>query len=239
MSVEFVPAATVRDVMRRVEEARQRAIERLPPPPAGEDDPQYWEQVFEVNAGEVLGALQRVQLGAEQMVRYRFYDRRGGDLLVRPFVAGATTDVDPIRQLIDWHAPPDSIAASLRDRPARDVDFLYRHFRFERSAPGYFEYWVAMQEMWASARWIHSHIIADGEEFAATAEREGWVIRQPVERFEPAVVREEAGAELAVLAYCPLEHQTVGLHRIRIGADQDIRFLETIPVAQGPKGYII
>ena len=96
-----------------------------------------------------------------------------------------------------------------------------------------------MQEVWASARWIHSHIIADGEEFAATTEREGWVVRQSVQRFEPAVVREEAGAELAVLAYCPLEHQTVGLHRIRIDADQDIRLLETIPVAQGPKGYVM
>jgi hypothetical protein len=77
-------------------------------------------------------------MNPDYVVRYRFYERRRGDLLVRPFVARATTDVETIRQLIDWHPAPDSVAPSLRGRPDRDVELLYRHFEYEASAEGCF-----------------------------------------------------------------------------------------------------
>ena len=239
MSVEFVPAAVVRDLESRVAQARRQAEE---PRAGGCDDPnkaEYWEELFEANAAAALAVLGRVQLPLGYVVRYRFFGRRGGDLLVRPFVARATTDVSTIRQLIDWHPPPDSVAPALRGRLSRDVEFLYRHFTFERSVAGYFEYWIAMQELWASARWVHSRVIADAAEFTAVAGSDDWQVNHPVERFEPAVVIEDGRTQLAVLLHCALDRQAITLHRIEIGADQEVQFVDAIAVAQGPRGYMM
>jgi hypothetical protein len=238
MSVEFVPAAMVEDLAERVRAARGAVNDAQ----GGDDEPEgaaYWESLFEANANAVLGVLGRVKLPHGYVVRYRFYTRQGADLLVRPFVARDSTDVTMIRELIDWHPAPDSVAPMLRTQPNRDSDFLYRHFAFERTAAGYYEYWMAMQELWASARWIHSRVIATREEFAALAEQSGWQIEREVEHFEPAVVGDDTQAQLAVLVFCPLERQTVTLHRIEIGADQSIQFVEAIPVARGPRGYLM
>ncbi len=239
MPVEFVPATVVRDLEGRVAHARRQAQESPAGRSTDRDQAEYWEELFEANAAATLAALGRVRLPPEHVVRYRFFGRRGADLLVRPFVARATTDVSAIRQLIDWHPPPDSVAPALRGRPSRDVEFLYRHFTFEHTAAGYFEYWVAMQELWASARWVHSQVIADGAEFSAVTGSEDWHVDHPVERFEPAVVIEHGRAQLAVLLHCALDRQAITLHRIEIGADQGVQFVEAISVAQGPRGYMM
>ena len=64
-------------------------------------------------------------------------------------------------------------------RRAQDVELLYRHFDFERSAAGVFEYWLAIQELWASQRWIHSTVIADAEQLAHAHRRPGLADRAP------------------------------------------------------------
>jgi hypothetical protein len=236
--LEFIPAAVVHELAARVAAARDDGLAHGPSVPPQAESAAYWEAMFEANAVAVLAALGRVHLAVGYAVRYRFYGRHGGDLLVRPFVARATTDVSAIRALIDWHPPPDTVAPALRTRPTKDVDFLYRHFTFERSARGVFEYWLAMQELWGSARWVHSRIITDAEDFAATTGRPGWSIDQPVERHAPAVVwGDDGGAHLAVLLYCPIGRETVTLQRIEIGADGALAFVDAIIVAQGPRGY--
>ncbi len=239
MSPQFIPADTVRDVIDRIERARQLSSTRHPEPPGHPDDPHYWQDLFEAHAAAVLNALSRVQLANEHAVRYRFYGRYGHDLLVRPFVARSATDVSAIRRLIDWHPSPDSAASSPWPEKTRDVEFLYRHFVFEPSPAGYFEYWIAMQELWASARWIHSRVIADGEHFSTVVADSEWQIQRHVEHFEPAVVTEKDGAaQLAVLIHCLLDRHTVALHTIQISAEQAIVFGEVLPVAQGPRGYV-
>lgn len=234
MAIEFIPAAVVRDLTRRIEEARCAAVE---PEQASRDDAPFWERVFEANAAAVLGSLSRVHLPPESAVRYRFYGRRGGDLLVRPFVAGRNTELDVVRSFIDWHPPPDSVAPG-QSGPTRDVELLYRHFRFELSPAGYFEYWVAMQELWASARWVHSRLVADADHFTELTSRGEWRVHHTPERCEPAVMMDGiAGAQLAVMVYCPLDRESVSLQQIRIGPEQDIAVTDILTVADGPRGY--
>ena len=165
MSVEFIPAAHVRSLTQRVQEARQRALDRHGVPP-GELLAGYWEALFEANAAEVLAVLPAVTLHPGFVVRYRFFGQRGRDLLVRPFVARSTTDVDPVRRLLDWHPPPDSVASARAGVPTQDVDLLYRHFSFPPTAAAAFEYWLAMQELWASTLWVHSHLITSAVELS-------------------------------------------------------------------------
>jgi hypothetical protein len=240
MSPEFIPAAVVRDLATRISAARESASASVPSDSHPAESAAYWERTFEANAAAVLATLGRVQLPPGYVVRYRFYGRHGGDLLVRPFVARASTDVDTIRQLIDWHPPPDSVAPSLRSQATRDVDFLYRHFTFERSPLGFFEYWLAMQELWASAAWIHSRIICEADAFSSFTQREGWRVDNTPERFEPVIVADDdGGAQAAVLLYCPLGRESITLQRIQIGSDQTIDLVEAIPVAHGPRGYRI
>jgi hypothetical protein len=236
MSVEFVPPEVVRDLTSRVELARGAAMHAIGM--AETDNPEYWVRLFEANASAVLASLRLVALREDYVVRYCFYGRQRGDLLVRPFVARSTTDVTVVRRLVDWHPPPDSIAPALASRPTKDAELLYSHFSFERSAVGFFEYWIAMQELWASARWIHSRIIAEQQELNDISSRDGWHVDQIVERCEPALVRlDDGGAQLAVLLYCPLDRAGISLHRVHIGTDQAINFVEAIPVAHGRSGY--
>jgi hypothetical protein len=240
MPVQFVSADVVRSLQKRVLDARQQATSvQVVDGDASPERPAYWECVFENNAAAVLAVLPRVRLKPDYVVRYRFYERRGGDLLVRPFVARATTDVETIRQLIDWHPAPDSVAPSLVARPDRDVDLLYRHFEYEASAEGCFEYWIAMQELWASARWIHSTVVADADELRALTSEGEWDMDHPLERCETAVVQEAGIARLAVPVLCRLDRQTITLQQIEIHADQRIEFANAIPIARGPRGYLI
>jgi hypothetical protein len=237
MAVEFIPAAHVRAVTRGVEEARQRALDRcgVPPPSSGAE---YWQTIFEATAAEVLTVLPAVKIAQDFVVRYRFFGQRGGDLLVRPFVARATTDVEAIRQLLDWHPPPDSVAASEAQRPTQDVDLLYRHFSYEPTAVGVFEYWLAMQELWASQRWAHSHVIASAAELSQITANTGWEVVHPVEAYEPAVVRGTGAARLAVLVQCPLRRFDITLQQAEIAADQSLHYGEPVLVATGPRGYV-
>lgn len=236
MSVEFVPAAHVRTVTQRISEARQRAVDRGGTPPA-EPGAAYWEALFEANAAEVLAVVPTVTLPAGFVVRYRFFERRGSDLLVRPFVARASTDVAAIRQLIDWHPPPDSVATALAGNPTQDVALLYRHFTFPHTAAGFFEYWLAMQELWASQRWAHAHLIASAVDLNQITSAPGWEVVHPVEAYEPAVVLGDHSARLAVLVESPLGRFQVRLEQIDIGADQSLRYGEPVLVASGPRGY--
>ncbi len=236
MAVEFIPAADVRTLLRGVEGARQHALDRAGVPPAF-PDARYWEALFESNAAEVLAVLPQVTLPPGFVVRYRFFRQRDQDLLVRPFVARATTDIETVRRLIEWHAPPDSDAAG-RARP-QDVELLYRHFTFPRTAMGVFQYWLAMQELWASQRWAHSHVIASAAELSQITAAEGWEVLHRVEAYEPAVVPGAGGRRLAVLVQTPLRRFEITLQQIEIAADQSLQYGEPVLVASGPRGYML
>jgi hypothetical protein len=238
MLVEFIPAVEARARMRRVAEARQRTIDRwpVPTPSAAPDE---WEALFEANAAEVLGALSAIRLADGFVVRYRCFGQRGRDLLLRPFVARAGTDVAAVRRLLDWHPPPDSITSVLAAGPTQDVGLLYQHFVYPPTALGVFEYWVAMQELWASARWVHSHLIASAAELSQITAGDGWDVVHPVEAYEPAVVRSADSARLAVLVQCPLGRLQITLQQIEVAADQSLRYGEPVLVASGPRGYML
>jgi hypothetical protein len=238
MSVEFIPAAHVRALTARFHAARQRAAGRWGHAPAA-TDVRYWERIFETNAAEVLAVLPAVQLAAGFVVRYRFFGEQGHDVLLRPFVARRDTDVGTVRRLLDWHPPPDSITPALAGYPTQDVELLYRHFSYPPTAVGVFEYWLAMQELWASQRWTHSHLIASAEELSQITAAEGWQVVHPVEAYEPAVVRSDGGARLAVLIQSPLGRFQIALQQVEVAADQSLRFAEPILVASGPRGYMV
>lgn len=239
MSVEFIPAARVRDLVERLQAARQRAVDQCGPPAAGAASAEYWELLFERNAAEVMATVPAVTLPAGFVVRYRFFGMRERDLLVRPFVARAATDVDTVRRLLDWHAPPDSQPAGAAAGYAGDVELLYRHFEFPRTALGYFEYWLVLQELWASQRWAHAHLIASASELSQITGGPGWEVIEPVQVYEPAVVLAGADARLAVLVESPLERFAIHLEQIDIGLDQSIRYAPRVLVASGPKGYFV
>lgn len=239
MQVEHLAPESVRDLAERIAAARRRASEALPEARGQADDATYWQMVFEANAAAVLEVLERVRLRDGYVVRYRFYGRRGSDLLVRPFVARADTDVSAALRLLDWHPPPDAGAVA-GSREARDVELLYQYFQYPRSADGVFEYWMAMQELWASQRWIHSTVVTDAEQLAALTLGAEWHVDRPVERCEPGVVLAADGSgQLAVLVHCPIERYMVTFNRVCIHPDQSIELAETLVVAQGPRGYLI
>jgi hypothetical protein len=237
MAVEFIPVADVHATLGNIDAARQRALDRCGVPPPS-PDAGYWQTVFETTAAEVLAALPAVRLTPGFVVRYRFFGQRGGDLLVRPFVARPTTDVETVRRLLDWHAAPDSVTPTDAHRPTQDVDLLYRHCAYEPTAMGVFEYWLAMQELWASQRWAHARVIASAAELRDLTAAPGWQIVHPVEVYEPAVVRSDAAARLAVLVHCPLRSFEVSLQQIEIAADRSLRYDQPVLVAAGPRGYV-
>ena len=237
MAVEHLPPAVVSDLADRIARARRMVSDQLPESRQRADDPAYWQELFETNAGALLGALERVRLADVYAVRYRYYGRRGNDFLIRPFVLRAGVDASAVLRLLDWHPPPDATRGA-HSSAGRDVELLYQHFRFEPSAAGAFEYWIAMQELWASQRWIHSTIIADAEQFTQLTSAPDWQVERPVERVEPAVIREGDASQIAVLVHCPLERHMVMFHRVRVGPDQSIEFAESILVAHGPRGYL-
>ncbi len=238
MSVEFIPAAHVRSLTQRVHEARQRALDRCGVPP-DEPSARYWETLFEANAAEVLAVLPAVTLAPGFIVRYRFFGQRGRDLLVRPFVARASTDVETVRRLLDWHPPPDSVVSTGLRTPTQDVELLYHHFSFALAAVSAFEYWLAMQELWASTRWIHSHLIASAEELSQITASEGWKVVHPVETYEPAAVVSDRGVRLAVLVQNTIERFEIALQQIDIATDRSLHYAEPILVASGPRGYVV
>ena len=238
MQVEHVAPALVRGLRDRITTARREASEATPESRRDADDAGYWQDLFERNATAVLAVLPRVRLAAGHAVRYRFYGRRDGDLLVRPFVTRAGSDLSVILKLLDWHAPPDATAPT-GVGTSQDVELLYRFFSFEDSAAGALEYFLAMQELWASQRWIHSTVLADAEALAALTAGGDWRLDRPVERVEPTVVRGGAdGTHLAVLAHSPLGRHTVTFHRIRITPERAIEFAESLVIASGPRGLL-
>lgn len=238
MAVEFVSADFVHALIRRIGEARGEALrgfERMPAP----GDPQeaaYWEAVLEANAARVLAVLQHTRLAADHVVRYRFYEMRGGDLRARPFVSRASTDVEGVKRVLDWHPPPDQGGMPT----AQDAELLYSRFTLSRTAEGVFEYWFAMQEIWASSRWAHARVIASADELGRLTAQEDWRVDLVVEHCAPAVVIEPEGAShLAALVYSPVGQQMVQLHQVQIGADQVLRYGEPVLVASGPRGWIL
>jgi hypothetical protein len=236
--VDLIPASHVRETLQRVHAARQRAGEVAGPPPR-DPDGRYWESWFEANAAAALEAVQSVTLSEGFTVRYRCYGAQGRDLRIRPFVARTGTDVTTIRRLIDWHPPPDSMSQQERHTPTQDIELLYRHFRFARTPTGIFDYWLVMQELWGSARWTHSLLIASAEEMSQLTSAEGWKILHAVERYEPAAVIGDESARLAVLVHCPLERFTIQLLQIDIDAQQALHYAEPILVASGPRGWVL
>jgi hypothetical protein len=221
MAVEHLPPAVVSDLADRIARARRMVSDQLPESRQRADDPAYWQELFETNAGALLGALERVRLADGYAVRYRYYGRRGNDFLIRPFVLRAGVDASAVLRLLDWHPPPDATRGA-HSSAGRDVELLYQHFRFEPSAAGAFEYWIAMQELWATQ----------------LTSAPDWQVERPVERVEPAVIREGDASQIAVLVHCPLERHIVMFHRVRVGPDQSIEFAESILVAHGPRGYL-
>jgi hypothetical protein len=238
VQVEHVDPALVRALRDRIATARREASEATPETRRDADDAAYWQELFERNAAAVLAVLPRVRLAAGHAVRYRFYGRRDSDLLVRPFVTRAGSDLSVILKLLDWHAPPDATAPT-GVATSQDVELLYRYFTFEDSAAGALEYFLAMQELWASQQWIHSTVLADADELAELTAGGDWRLDRPVERVEPTVVRGGAdGIHLAVLAHNPLGRHTVSFHRIRITPDGAIEFAESLVIASGPRGLL-
>jgi len=118
------------------------------------------------------------------------------------------------------------------------VDLLYRHFAFPHTAAGAFEYWVVMQELWSSARWTHSRVIASADELMRITAAGDWQMIQPVEQHEPAVVRIGTTFRLAVLVFCPLQRFQIQLQQVEIDASQALHYLDPILVAAGPRGYL-
>jgi hypothetical protein len=238
MSVETLSSAEVRTAVSAVERAHQRVSQEIPANRNDPDDPEYWQALLERNAAEVLDALEHVSLAAGYAVRYRFYERQDNEVRVRPFVARATTDVDAVRAALDWHPAPDSGTAIDRLRVNRDVDLLYRHFDFTDSAVGVFQYWLAVQEVWASASWVHTRVIADREHFGEIVARGDWQVEHSVETHQPVVVRRDGGAHLAMLLYSPLHRHSIALQRIEVQEDGSVVFADPITVASGPRGYV-
>lgn len=238
MLVEHVDPALVRVLRDRTATARREASEAAPETRRDADDAGYWQDLFERNAAAVLAVLPRVRLAAGHAVRYRFYGRRDGDLLVRPFVTRAGSDLSVILKLLDWHAPPDATAPS-GVGISQDVELLYRYFTHEDSAAGVLEYFLAMQELWASQQWIHSTVLADAGELAELTAGGDWRVDRPVERVEPAVVRGGAdGTHLAVLVHTPLGRHAVTFHRVRVTPEGAIEFAESLVIASGPRGLL-
>jgi hypothetical protein len=155
-----------------------------------------------------------------------------------PFVTRAGSDLTIILKLLDWHSPPDATAPTGAG-VSQDVELLYRFLSYDDSATGAFQYVLAVQELWASQRWIHSTVLADAEELAQLTAGGDWRLERPVERVEPSVVRGGAdGTHLAVLIHNPLSRHTVTFHRIRIAPDRSIEFAESLLVAAGPRGLL-
>ncbi len=237
MSVDLIPVEHVRETLQRVEAGRARAIEHCGPVPERESAT-YWLNLFETNAAEVLAALGNVTLPPGFVVRYCYFGQQGRDLLVRPFVARLSTDVTPVRRLLEWHPAPDSAAVAQRYAPTQDLELLYRHFYHEDSAIGFFDYWVAMQELWASARWTHSHVIASAEELSQITSSPDWTVIHPVEAYQPAIARSETGARLAVMIQSPLGRFEISLQQVDIGNDGSLLYADPVIVASGPRGYV-
>lgn len=241
MSLVAVPAASVADLVARIDAARNAvAREAAEVPTESEAEAAYWEEVFEEHARRVLAVLPRVRLREGREVRYRFYGKQGGDLLVRPFVASVGADVSHLRRMLAWHPAPDSMSPAERLRPTRDVDLLYGHFELPDTPEAVFEYWMAMEEIWASARWVHSVLITSAEDFSAAVAAPGWTVRDTPQSFTPLVAPEGAQAlpaELVVLVRCPLGAERIELWRARIDRDGSIAFRDAVPVATGPRGY--
>jgi hypothetical protein len=238
MAVEFVSPDFVHALIRRVGEARAEALrgfERMPQPGTA-DEARYWEGVLEVNAARILEVMRHTRLATGHVVRYRFYELRGGELRVRPFVTRASTDAAAVKRLLDWHPPPDAGASD----PGRDAALLYRHFTLARTAEGIFEYWFALQEIWATSRWAHARVLAVADELGQLVSGPEWRTEQVVEHCAPAVVgTAEPSSHLAVLVYSPIGQQRVALEQIAIGPDQVLRYGEPVMVASGPRGWVL
>lgn len=242
MSVELVSPGFVHRLVSRIATARTEALagfENMPPPGAP-DESRYWEGVLEANAALVLRCLDTTRLAPGFAVRYRFYENRNGELRIRPFVTREGTDVSSVKRVLDWHLPPDAQRRSGLLPHDQDASILYEHFSFPRSAEGVFEYWFAMQEIWASSQWAHARVVCDASELSQLSSGEGWRTERSVDQCAPAVVAGEAAvSHLAVLVYSPIGHESVTLEQIEIPADQSIRYGEPLVVATGPKGYVL
>ncbi len=238
MNVETLTSEEVRAAVAAVQEAHRKVGEEVPGSRHEEDDPAHWQTILEANALAVLGALDHVSIEDGFVVRYRFYERHQNEIRVRPFVARRTTDVELVRAALEWHPPPDSGTAIEKLRANRDAGLLYRHFDFTDSAIGVFQYWLAMQEIWASAAWVHTRVVADREHFAEIVTSGDWQVEQSVESYQPMVVRRGEGAHLALLLYSPLERHSIGLQQVEIRPDKSIVFADPITVAAGPRGYV-
>jgi len=242
MSVELVSPDLVHRIVSRIATARTEALEGFErmPAPGAPDEARYWEGVLEANATLVLRTLETTRLEPGFAVRYRFYENRNGELRVRPFVARESTDVAAIKRVLDWHPAPDAQRRSGLVPHDQDASILYRHFSLARSAEGVFEYWFAMQEIWASNHWAHARVISNAGELAQLQSRHGWQVEREVEQCAPAVAAEETqSSHLAVLVYSPIGHESVTLEQIQIPPDQTVRYGEPLAVATGPKGYVL
>ncbi len=238
MIVETISSEDIVAAINAIEQAHMTVGEAVPGSADEAEDAEHWQTILEENAKAVLSALEHVSLPDGFVVRYRFYERHEKEIRIRPFVARETTDVDVVRAALEWHPPPDSSSALERMRANRDADLLYRRFEFADSALGVFHYWLAMQDIWASASWVHARVIAGKEHFAEIVASTDWQVERSVESYQPVVVRREDGANLALLIYSPLHRHSIALQQVEIQQDNAIVFAEPITVATGPRGYV-
>ncbi len=239
MEVEALQPTDVRESLAAIATAHQTVTQDVPDSRQGGDDPDYWESILEANAAAVLERLPCAALEDGYAVRYRFFERSEAELRVRPFVARTTTDVSAVRAALIWHPPPDGGLASERMRHSRDAELLYQHFSYTPSALGAFQYWLAIQEIWASGAWVHTQVIVDHAHFAEVVSGPDWQVLREVESYEPAVVRgADASAHLATLLYSPLHRHSIAMQRIEIKPDHSVVYAEPITVAAGPRGFV-
>lgn len=236
--IHRIPSSHVADALARLAAARKSA----------EDDENQgsgrfgaldWERCLARHAKETLARFPHIVLRPRVRVQYRYFGEQGGEVRVRPFVAPEGFSREQAQRVITWHPAPDSMTPRERAAPHADVELLYRHFTFPRTPTGYFDYWLVMQELWASSRWVLSSPIATKQEFEARTCAAGWEVVAACEAYEPAVVVEGNRACLAVLVYCPVERFEIALQRITVDERQAIQFDDPIVVARGPRGYVL
>lgn len=239
MAVELVSPEFAYGLAARIGQRRITALdgfERMPPP-GSPDEARYWEQVLAANAALVLQALSLTALPPPFSVHYRFFENRGGELRIRPFVSRTDTDAGALKRVLDWHPPPD---AEGHGSPDQDAGILYRHFSLSRTPEGIFEYWFAMREIWASSAWVHARVIATASYLDQFISQPGWRSEHRVQQCAPAVVTDEGNSShLAVLVYSPITCEKVVLEHVEVLPDKSIRYGPRLTVATGPRGYLV
>lgn len=204
---------------------------------AGASEPQSLQRLLEANAAAVIESLPGVRLADDYAVRYCVFAEAEQEVRVRPFVARRGTDVDAVRAALAWHPAPDCAPTSRRHGADRDVDLLYRHFSFASTPIAVFQYWLAIQEIWASTAWVHTTVLADASDFATIVANPDWRVEIQPDSYQPVVASDGFEHHVAALLYSPLRRHTIAMQTVTIDRERRVVFGDAVTVAVGPRGY--